>query len=104
MANKNETAKQKFERLKANPSPRKFYARDLNRARRVYLQECQDKYEAMLASLSMQQLKETWLATDKMMHNEQMPMIRGWILDEFERRDLVGFEKFLESDNLDDIK
>lgn len=61
------------------------------------------KHESALATLTMSQLKETWIATETS-QDENIPTVRGWIMDEFEKRDADGFDTFLETNNLDAIR
>jgi hypothetical protein len=67
----------------------------------------QAKAESKMSGLTMKALKECWKHTENKdafrSNKEFLPTVRGWILDEFERRDAAGFEKFLDSHNLADI-
>ena len=57
----------------------------------------------ILKKQSMQQLLEQWELTAAI-NEEHIPIVRGWLMDEFESRKPVEFEKWLDSENCDDFE
>jgi hypothetical protein len=57
-----------------------------------------EKFEA----LTMEQLKSVWMETETD-NSPEIATVRGWIMDEFERRDAEGFDLFLLTNDLESI-
>ena len=54
-----------------------------------------------LEKMTTKKLIELWELTTNM-NDENVPMVRGWLMDEFERRCPQGFEKWLCGDAEDE--
>lgn len=53
-----------------------------------------------IASLSTERLLEQWELTEAI-NDPQMPTVRVWLMDELEKRNPEGFEKWLDGEALD---
>lgn len=56
-----------------------------------------EKLNALFASLSIEKLIESFEATDGN-HAPEIPTVRGWMMDEMERRNPDAFEAWLSGD------
>ena len=54
-----------------------------------------------LASRSLDQLLLDWELTEALPMTPELPIVRGWIMDEFRRRDAVAYDAWIEDDDLD---
>lgn len=54
----------------------------------------------VLKNRTMEQLFELWDMTEES-NDINIPTVRGWIMDEFERRDPAGFDAWMDSDDYD---
>lgn len=59
--------------------------------------------KAIICGLPTSELIDVWENTTTI-DDPCTPMVRGWIMDEFEKRDFEGFNAWLESDECDDYK
>lgn len=57
----------------------------------------ENKAKALLAAMTTPALIEAFEATDHD-NREDIPTVRGWIMDELERRDPVAFEAWMLTD------
>ena len=55
----------------------------------------------MLARFSIKQLCENWEETNKQDVTIELATVRGWLQDEFERRDQINFDAWLDCDDMD---
>ena len=63
--------------------------------------EAEQKAINMVAALSTEQLLDQWEATSAMTDLEA-PILRGWFMDELEKRFPVQFDKWLDSECRDE--
>lgn len=56
------------------------------------------KARAMLSRLSLEQLIKEFDMTEDMPASFEVSMIRGWIMDELEKRNPTAFDKWLDMD------
>lgn len=54
-----------------------------------------------LKNSSLEKLLDLWELTDKM-NGPQVPTVRGWLMDEIERRNPDGFDAWLDQDSPED--
>lgn len=54
-----------------------------------------ERQKEILANMSMDNLVETFRMTEQM-KGEHVPIVRGWIMDELEKRNPDGFDKWLD--------
>lgn len=59
------------------------------------------KAQTMIRKSSTKQLLMVWEMTTTS-NDENIPMVRGWLMDELERRDPEGFNAWLDGDTEDD--
>ena len=52
-------------------------------------------YKMVLAKMSMKNLVETFCMTEKM-NGEDIPTVRGWLMDEIESRNPEGFDRWMD--------
>ena len=52
----------------------------------------------MLRSMATEKLLDLWEATDNMNYTPKLPIVRGWLLDELEIRNPVGFYACLDQE------
>lgn len=64
-------------------------------------QIAEQKQKAMLSTRSIKQLICLWDITEAADITVEMAIVRGWLMDEFERRDEAAFDRWMESDKLD---
>lgn len=58
---------------------------------------------AIIKSSSTEKLLDIWETTDALdANNPEVPIVRGWLLDEIERRNPEGFDAWLEQDAPED--
>ena len=48
---------------------------------------------------STKQLLELWELTEQMNRSLELPIVRGWLMDELEARDPEGFDRWMDSDD-----
>ena len=60
------------------------------------------KQQQLLKSRTDKELLEGWKLISLQPMSEEMPIIRGWYMDEIERRFPVEFDKWLESETCED--
>ena len=54
-----------------------------------------------LASRTTAQLVLDWELTESMPMTPELPTVRGWIMDEFKRRDAEAYEAWCDDEDLD---
>ena len=59
------------------------------------------KARTRLANRTTEQLILDWELTDTLPMSPGLPTVRGWIMDEFRRRDQKAFDAWIEDDDLD---
>lgn len=55
-----------------------------------------ERAKKLLAQRTLTQLFTDWELTELMPMSAELPTVRGWILDEFMRRDSVAFEQWMD--------
>lgn len=62
------------------------------------------KYECpeMLKMRSTGRLIELWEQTENAAYSEELPIVRGWLMDEFDRRNPTGFNAWLDQEMPED--
>ena len=55
-----------------------------------------------LKARSLDQLLELWSQVDAMPMTEEMPIVRGWIIDELKSRSHVGWDAWMDNEEYDD--
>ena len=60
-----------------------------------------EKAARMLKGRSMEQLISEFIMTG-VMNDPNIPRVRGWYMDEFQRRDPEAFERWLDGDAIDE--
>jgi len=55
----------------------------------------------MLARFSMKQLCENWEETNHLEMTIHLAAVRGWLQDEFERRDQIKFDAWIDCGDVD---
>lgn len=65
------------------------------------------KYESILApkqitTASLETLVDLWEATEAADVTPELPIVRGWLMDELERRNPDGFNAWLEQEDPED--
>ncbi len=65
------------------------------------MHKSEEKARAMLAGLSTKMLLEVWEQTTAN-NDENVPRVRGWIMEEVEHRNPEGFDEWLDSDEARD--
>jgi hypothetical protein len=56
------------------------------------------KAREMIARVSMETLLNTWELTAEMLCGLEVSMLRGWLMDELEKRNPEAFDKWLEGE------
>ncbi len=64
-------------------------------------EKVQTKAMKMLATLSLKKLCESWEVTNTQTMTIELAMSRRWLQDEFERRDQVKFDAWLDCPDVD---
>ena len=59
------------------------------------------KAQALLKKMTMEQLLDQWELTTNV-NDENISIVRGWLMDEIESRNPVGFDAWLDSENCED--
>lgn len=59
-------------------------------------QEADKKVAAMLATQTMDKLLSMWEKTSSI-NEPETPTVRGWLMDEFYRRNPEGFDRWIDS-------
>ncbi|MGN0995705.1 MAG: hypothetical protein ACI4PG_02245 [Candidatus Ventricola sp.] len=54
-----------------------------------------------LASRTTEQLVQDWELTDVLPMTPELPIVRGWIMDEFKRRDPAAYDAWCDDDDPD---
>ena len=54
---------------------------------------------AHVKNASTKQLLELWELTESMERSPELPVVRGWLMDELEARDPEGFEAWMDSED-----
>lgn len=60
-------------------------------------QQATEKAKRMLAKRTMAQLIADWELTERMENSPELFVTRGWLMDEFERRDPEAFDAWIEA-------
>lgn len=55
----------------------------------------------ILKKMSLEQLLDQWELTTNM-NDENIPIVRGWLMDELESRNPEAFDRWLDSEDLED--
>ena len=58
----------------------------------------ENKARAMLSRLSLEQLIKEFDMTENLAASFEVSMVRGWIMDELEKRNPTAFDKWLDMD------
>lgn len=54
-----------------------------------------------LAARTTEQLVQDWELTEVLPMTPELPIVRGWIMDEFQRREPVAYDAWCDDDDLD---
>lgn len=65
------------------------------------VEQIRDKAKRYIAGMKTSVLLEAWEKTTDM-NSPEIPMVRGWMMDEFERRNPEGFNAWMEGPAEDD--
>lgn len=57
------------------------------------------KARNMIARRSTAQLLDDWDATETAKHTAELAVVRGWLMDEFQRRDPEMFDSWIDDDD-----
>lgn len=60
-------------------------------------EQATERAERMLAKRTMAQLIADWELTERLPYTPELPVTRGWLMDEFERRDPEAYDAWLEA-------
>ena len=63
--------------------------------------KAEEKAKALISKLSLEELLVQWELTS-VTNDENIPTVRGWLMDELEKRNPEGFNAWLESDLAED--
>ena len=63
--------------------------------------KAEEKAKALISKLSLEELLAQWELTS-VTNDENIPTVRGWLMDELEKRNPEGFNAWLESDLAED--
>ena len=67
------------------------------------LTEAEKSARSLISKLPTEQLLDQWeLTTEMAMTEPGAPGLRGWIMDELEKRNPEGFDKWLDDDECND--
>lgn len=61
-------------------------------------EQANEKARCMLATRTMSQLLNDWDLTERMEISPELAVTRGWLMDEFERRDPEAFDAWMDAD------
>ena len=61
----------------------------------------EERAKAMISKLSLEELLTQWELTS-VINDENIPMVRGWLMEELEKRNPDGFNAWLESELAED--
>ena len=61
----------------------------------------EERAKAMISKLSLEELLTQWELTS-VINDENIPMVRGWLMEELEKRNPDGFNTWLESELAED--
>lgn len=59
------------------------------------------KARARLAARTTEQLVLDWELTEVLPMTPELPIVRGWLMDEFQRRNPAAYEAWSDDDDLD---
>lgn len=57
--------------------------------------------QAMLATRTMSELLTCWALTEVAEMTPELPTVRGWIMDELQRRDPEAYDRWMDDENPD---
>ena len=60
-------------------------------------EQATERAKRMLAKRTMAQLIADWELTERLPYTPELPVTRGWLMDEFERRDPEAYDAWLEA-------
>lgn len=60
-------------------------------------EQATERARRMLAKRTMAQLIADWELTERLPYTPELPVTRGWLMDEFERRDPEAFDAWAEA-------
>lgn len=60
-------------------------------------EQATEKAKRMLAKRTMAQLIADWELTERLPYTIELSLTRGWLMDEFERRDPEAYDAWLEA-------
>ena len=60
--------------------------------------QANEKARAALATRTMAQLLNDWDVTERLTITPELAMVRGWLMEEFERRDPAAFDCWMDND------
>jgi len=63
--------------------------------------KAEERAKAMISKLSLEELLTQWELTSEI-KNENIPTVRGWLMDELEKRNPEGYEAWLDSELAED--
>lgn len=69
--------------------------------RKYTMTNAEIKARARLANRTTEQLILDWELTDALPMTPELPTVRGWLMDEFKRRDAEAYEAWSEDEDLD---
>jgi hypothetical protein len=61
-------------------------------------EQVDEKVRASLAPQTMEQLLHSWELTEAMPLTQAVATTRGWLMEEFERRDPAAFDRWMDND------
>lgn len=61
-------------------------------------EQADEKARAAMATQTMEQLLLSWELTEAMPLSPEVAITRGWIMEEFERRDPAAFDRWMDND------
>lgn len=60
-------------------------------------EQATERAKRMLAKRTMAQLIADWELTERLPYTPELPVTRGWLMDEFERRNPEAYDAWLEA-------
>lgn len=62
-------------------------------------EQADEKARAAMATRTMEQLLCCWDLTEVMPLSQEVATTRGWLMEEFERRDPAAFDRWMDNDD-----
>lgn len=63
--------------------------------------KAEEKAKEMISKLSLEELLTQWELTS-VINDKDIPTVRGWLMDELEKRNPEGFNTWLENESAED--